>query len=592
MLYTNEQREAVKHAYLSRIPVPDIAREQGIAKRTLYYWIKTYEWDELPCLPNVEQVLDERIIELLNRKSISLDAIEMIERLQSAKARELKFKEIKTKLAKTHTDQDNENKRSSNKKEDKDQRETKKSKKTLAALTEEQILEAFQEDLFQYQTDLWESRQYRTRHILKSRQIGLTWYFAREAVTNALLTGENQIFLSASKNQSAIFNAYIKAFVQEKFNVELKGNEKIRLPTAKGEALLYFLSTNSSTAQGYSGHLYIDECFWINNFSKLQKVSSAIASHKHWRKTYFSTPSTKSHEAYALWSGSQYNEAAKQRGLPLLVMPDAATLSQGWVGPDQEYRKIITLEDAIDGGCTLFDIAQLEREYTPDDFAQLFMCVFIDDTKSVFNLEQLLACAVNDPRFMGFKPGTPRPFGNNPVWVGYDPSRTRDSSVISVIAPPSTVGSKYRVLELMTLHNMPWAQQAGVIKDITERYKVEHISIDKTGPGIGVYESVKDFFPSAQGLHYNPEIKTQLVLNALDVVTSQRIEWSSEHLSIPQSFLMIKKIVTDAGISYKASRDAINGHADAAWSIMHALFKDGLKIDKTHTSTYEFTGSP
>ncbi|MFV9997275.1 MAG: terminase family protein [Arsenophonus endosymbiont of Dermacentor nuttalli] len=37
------------------------------------------------------------------------------------------------------------------------------------------------------------------RNILKSRQIGATWFFARKAFIYALTTGYNQVFLSASK---------------------------------------------------------------------------------------------------------------------------------------------------------------------------------------------------------------------------------------------------------------------------------------------------------------------------------------------------------------------------------------------------------
>ena len=38
----------------------------------------------------------------------------------------------------------------------------------------------------------------RIRNILKSRQIGATYYFAGEAFEQAVLTGDPQIFLSAS----------------------------------------------------------------------------------------------------------------------------------------------------------------------------------------------------------------------------------------------------------------------------------------------------------------------------------------------------------------------------------------------------------
>ena len=54
-------------------------------------------------------------------------------------------------------------------------------------------------------------------------------------------------------------------------------------------AELHFLGTNAKTAQGRSGDFYFDEFFWTGNFKELNKVASAMATHKHWRKTYFST---------------------------------------------------------------------------------------------------------------------------------------------------------------------------------------------------------------------------------------------------------------------------------------------------------------
>jgi uncharacterized protein YjcR len=52
------------------------------------------------------------------------------------------------------------------------------------------------------------STNLRTRMILKSRQIGATWYFARERFLVGMETGKNQIFISASRAQANIFRNY------------------------------------------------------------------------------------------------------------------------------------------------------------------------------------------------------------------------------------------------------------------------------------------------------------------------------------------------------------------------------------------------
>lgn len=69
----------------------------------------------------------------------------------------------------------------------------------------ERIVAAFRESLFDYQKVWYRNGDQRTRNILKSRQIGATWYFSREAFVDALETGRNQIFLSASKAQAHVF---------------------------------------------------------------------------------------------------------------------------------------------------------------------------------------------------------------------------------------------------------------------------------------------------------------------------------------------------------------------------------------------------
>ncbi|MCV5596962.1 terminase family protein, partial [Escherichia coli] len=146
----------------------------------------------------------------------------------------------------------------------------------------EKLEEIFHSSMFNYQRHWWEAgKTNRIRNLLKSRQIGATFYFAREALIDALLTGRNQIFLSASKAQAHVFKQYIIDFAKE-VEVELKGDPMV-LPNG---STLYFLGTNARTAQSYHGNLYLDEYFWIPKFQELRKVASGMAIHKKWRQTY------------------------------------------------------------------------------------------------------------------------------------------------------------------------------------------------------------------------------------------------------------------------------------------------------------------
>ncbi|WP_153111535.1 terminase large subunit domain-containing protein [Propionivibrio limicola] len=415
----------------------------------------------------------------------------------------------------------------------------------------------------------------RVRNLLKSRQIGATWYFAREGLIDALETGRNQIFLSASKAQAHVFKGYIKQFAADKAEVDLQG-DPIVLPNG---ATLYFLGTNTRTAQSYHGNLYMDEYFWIPKFQEFRKVASGMAMHKHWRLTYFSTPSALGHEAYPFWAGELFNRnRAKADRVKLDVSHEA--LRDGRLCEDGQWRQIVTVLDAMAGGCDLFDIDQLRLDYSPDEFANLLMCQFIDDGQSVFPLAELQRCMVDSwVVWDDFKPFALRPLGWREVWVGYDPSHTGDSAALVVVAPPLVAGGKFRVLDRVQFKGMDFEEQAARIRRVCDCYNVTYIGIDATGIGQGVFQLVRQFYPAATAFQYSPDVKVRLVLKAMDVIGKGRLEFDAGWTDLAASFIAIKKTTTPSGrqITFEAGRSEETSHADLAWACMHALANEPLE---------------
>ena len=101
------------------------------------------------------------------------------------------------------------------------------------------------------------------------------------------------------------------------------------------------------------------------------------------------------------------------------------------------WRHIVNIYDAERQGCNLFDIDELIAENSADEFANLYMCEFVDDGQSVFPLSIIQPCMVDSWELWAkdFKPLAIRPFGNKPVWVGYDPAESGDSAGLVVVAP-------------------------------------------------------------------------------------------------------------------------------------------------------------
>lgn len=444
------------------------------------------------------------------------------------------------------------------------------------SFTAEQVLrlqEIFREQMFDYQR-VWLNQKVRFRNLLKSRQIGATFFFAREAFIDALTTGKNKVFLSASKAQAFQFKQYMVDMAQM-VGAELKGAD-IRL--ANG-AVLYFLGTNSRTAQGRHGDLYVDEYFWIPDFKELTRLAKPMASQKQYRITYFSTPSAVSHPAYGFWTGEQFNEG-RDKSEHIRLDVSHAALSGGRACEDGQWRQIVTLDDAERMGCTLFDRNQLLLENSPAEFRQLFMCEFVEGGDNVFDFSALQKCAVDSWEAWSdfYKPFAARPVGDLPVWIGYDPADSGDAAAFVAVVVPRFSGDKFRIVERQMLRGDDFQSQAEFIRKAFERYNVRKVVIDKTGLGAAVFQLVQGFFPPVIGVNYSMQEKYLMVNKMHALMREGRVEWELDWKDFTAAFLSIRTEVTGSGraVTYVSGRTKEMSHADVAWAALQVFYQEPL----------------
>ncbi|WP_186078691.1 terminase large subunit domain-containing protein [Burkholderia gladioli] len=454
----------------------------------------------------------------------------------------------------------------------------KKAPRLKNALSEEQIdalKGALESTLYAHQRTWFLNRHQRRRNILKSRQIGATYYFALEALLDALESGRNQIFLSASRSQAQVFRRNILTFVLVSVGVELKG-DPITFPNG---ASLFFLGTSSRTAQSYSGNLYFDEYFWVGNFRTLNQVASGMATHKHLRLTHFSTPSSSTHPAYSFWTGEHFNEGrgAKDR---IEIDVSHAALAKGRLCEDGQWRQIVTIDDALASGFDKIDLETIERENSPDAVENLYRCKFMDDTLSVFSMTRLQDCMIDAwDAWPDIDYDAPRPYGLRPVWIGYDPASTRDFCGCVVVAPPLEPKGKFRVIERFRWHMPDFADQAEAIRELTERYHVTEICIDTGGIGASVLQLVRHFYPRVRGSLYSADSKNEMIVKALNVIGRKRLEYDAGMIDLTKSLVSIQRSMTPSGrsLTYTSPRSGDIGHADLAWALLHTLVIEPLE---------------
>ncbi|EJG1272420.1 terminase family protein [Vibrio parahaemolyticus] len=587
MAYSDEIREAAKRMYIRGVLPKEIAAELSLnSSRIVYTWAEKFGWDLLVNDLSVEEMINRRLAVLIDKDEKSDQQLKEMDRLIEHHVKLLRANaDAKAKAEKrlNQPEPQGRNENSGNNKGDGKKSHGRKKKNNVDHLTGDDFA-PWHNSLYAFQKVMRENLHQRIRNILKSRQIGATYYFSGEAFEDAVINGDDQIFLSASRAQAEVFRTYIIRIAKEFFDLELSGNPIV----LSNGATLRFLSTNGKTAQSYSGHLYTDEYFWISRFEEVKKVSSAIATHKHWRRTYFSTPSSKTHPAYTFWTGDAWKEGKDSR--KNIEFPTFDEFRDGGrLCPDKQWRYVITIEDAVASGFDLVDLEDLRDEYSDAEFNNLFMCIFVDGASSIFEFNKIQKCMVDSGIWRDYNPDDPQPFGNREVWLGYDPSRTRDNAVLMVVAPPIVAGEKFRVLKKLSWRGLSFQHQASEIAKVFERFNVSYLGIDVTGIGAGVYDLLQNKFPrEVVPIHYSNDSKNRLVMKMIDVIDSNRLQFDETLKETAMSFMAIKRVPTNSGnaLTFKADRSELVGHADDFWALSHALINEPIDHSTKRKSTY------
>lgn len=603
-----EARRRARSLYWRGWGVTQIAEELGLVISTVASWKNRGKWDAAPMAVKLEDGVEERYLALVakdDKTGKDFKEIDLLGRQIERLARVRKYGEsgkeadLNPRIA------------NRNGPEAQEVRKARRKEKGRNFLTLEQwqdLLDDFEQWRFEYQDLWWSVRDQRTRKIRKSRQVGATVYFAREGmakIAEAVLAGEqprNQIFLSASQRQARKFKREIYGWVRKVTGVELRGDicmldfsgvypepeadetgssEDREKPVKLDPAGLYFLSTNSATAQGESGDFYFDEYAWVHGFAELKKVASAMATHTIYKRTYFSTPSTRTHESAEFWFGDEWNKGRNREDRREFDC-SLANLRRGAIMPDGSWQQMLTIHDACAMGLgKLVDVDTLRAEHSDDEFRNLYDCEDVDDSESSFPFSALQPCQVDSFfAWKDFKPAEPRPYGDRPVAVGYDPDKGgRDGAALAVLALPEKPGGKFRLLEKISLKGKDFEQQADAVKRASRRYNVQDIGIDCSGAGLAVFNHVVKWHPTARKIDYTVWSKAQLVIKGQNVIRKRRFEYDAGWSDVTSAMMSIRPVLRGKTVTYASGRSASHGHADIAWAVLNALAGEPLDAD-------------
>lgn len=186
-------RAVARSLYWQGWRVSSIAKHLELKPSTVASWCRRDKWKDATPVERIEAAAETRMMVLIAKEkkdAADYKEIDLLGRQVERFARVRKYGET----GKESDLNPNIDARNAGPKR-------KPSRNEISEEQHEKILTAFRDSLFDYQKVWYRNGDQRTRNILKSRQIGATWYFAREAFLDALDTGRNQIFLRRAKHR-------------------------------------------------------------------------------------------------------------------------------------------------------------------------------------------------------------------------------------------------------------------------------------------------------------------------------------------------------------------------------------------------------
>lgn len=210
---------------------------------------------------------------------------------------------------------------------------------------------------FNYQMNWNAAARGMVRVLTKMRQCGADWFFTLEALSDALATGRNQIFLGCGEDQSQTNKTYINSFLYQAGPQLQKHILRVTdncLELTNG-AHIYFIDPESHCA-ALSGNVYVSEYAWADSPKNMILLAKSLSMHAHYHATYYTTPSPNP-EAW-----QEYKKLiAKNSTTGMTFTADNATASGAMLAT----------------GAAFFDdewLDEMKKEVSAADWKMLFMC--------------------------------------------------------------------------------------------------------------------------------------------------------------------------------------------------------------------------
>ena len=400
----------------------------------------------------------------------------------------------------------------------------------------------FVNGLYSYQQDLyWRLEEKEFNIINKSRQIGISFFYAGYTTLKAML-GEKSNIVSPSERQSKRVMLYIDSWV-EGFKTyfenipEIKEHNKTTLRFDNGGETNALPNSPSSIRGSPSDRVFFDEYAHFLYGTDKQMWEALLPSISRGKKKHVcinSTPFGDSNLYSAMYSNR-------------VDFPDFKSVFY-------HYSE-----------CPDINIDLIKRNMDSLSFSQEYEGLFLGDLGTYFPFDLLKSCVNQELEYLIDLVNCPYP-----LYAGVDIGRRRDFTSIFILAD---TGTKLRTVYkkvLKTPEEKRYENQFALLDTILATGKINRMYIDSTGIGNQLSETLMNKYSEAYPFTFTNENKTKMFPIFRKRLENKGIEYP-EDMELINTLHLIQRTQVGNSVRYGSDKRTDEyGHADVAVSIVLA----------------------
>lgn len=295
------------------------------------------------------------------------------------------------------------------------------------------------------------------------------------------------------------------------------------------------LPANPDTARGFSANVFLDEFAFHKDSRAIWKALFPVISKPGLKLRVVSTPNGKGNKFYDLMTGKS----------------------------DRWSRHTVDIHQAVAEGLER-DLAELREGCDDEDaWEQEFELKWLDEASAWLPYELINACEHD-------RAGQPDAYLGGPCFVGVDIGARKDLFVIWVL---EAVGDVLWTREIIARRRIKFSEQAFLLAEVFERYRVIRCCMDQTGMGEKPVEDAKDKHGSlrVEGVLFTNPNKLTLATLGKEAFEDRRIRIPLGNKDVRADLHKLQRVAGPTGsFRFLAESDA-SGHADRAWACFLAV---------------------